>query len=433
MKKTFISMLLIASCFSVANAQLLVDETGKVGVGIETYDTLKSMFTINSIGSKDATAYIKARKGDSYGLYIGNSNAIGAGGYEGLRIRATALLYDRYVYGVHSTVTSGTSSMATIGVYGRSGYSINKRNFGIVGILDQSTSTENDSYGAAVFGSTSTTLPQLEGRYAGYFSGNARVTGVFTAGSVVTSSDYRLKENIRSLSSTDGCLGKLMSMNVVEFNNKQRDYEISTMELEEETVVELVDMDSVEQMTMSLQKESSDGKVHWYEEESPIIKNKHYGLIAQELQEIYPDLVVESEDGYLAVNYMEIIPLLIRSVQELKIELDASKSGNSSVLKSQARTTDVTGIEAVVTTLYQNTPNPFTENTLIRCDIVEEVENANLYIYNMNGEQIVEYAITERGETSIVIDGGSLNAGMYLYALITDGQVIDTKRMILTK
>ena len=433
MKKTFLLMLMLASYFSVANAQLLVDETGKVGVGIETYDTLKSMFAINSIGSKDATAYIKARKGDSYGLYIGNSNAIGAGGYEGLRIRATALLYDRYVYGVHSTVTSGISSMATIGVYGRSGYSINKRNFGIVGILDQSTSTENDSYGAAVFGSTSTTLPQLEGRYAGYFSGNARVTGVFTAGSVVTSSDYRLKENIRSLSSTDGCLGKLMSMNVVEFNNKQRDYEISTMDLEEETVVELVDMDSVEQMTMSLQKESSDGKVHWYEEESPIIKNKHYGLIAQELQEIYPDLVVESEDGYLAVNYMEIIPLLIRSVQELKIELDASKSGNSSVLKSQTRTTDVTAIEAVVTTLYQNTPNPFTENTLIRCDIAEEVENANLYIYNMNGEQIVEYAITERGETSIVIDGGSLNAGMYLYALITDGQVIDTKRMILTK
>lgn len=433
MKKTFLLMLMLASYFSVANAQLLVDETGKVGVGIETYDTLKSMFTINSIGSKDATAYIKARKGDSYGLYIGNSNATGAGGYEGLRIRATALLYDRYVYGVHSTVTSGISSMATIGVYGRSGYSINKRNFGIVGILDQSTSTENDSYGAAVFGSTSTTLPQLEGRYAGYFSGNARVTGVFTAGSVVTSSDYRLKENIRSLSSTDGCLGKLMSMNVVEFNNKQRDYEISTMDLEEETVVELVDMDSVEQMTMSLQKESSDGKVHWYEEESPIIKNKHYGLIAQELQEIYPDLVVESEDGYLAVNYMEIIPLLIRSVQELKIELDASKSGNSSVLKSQTRTTDVTAIEAVVTTLYQNTPNPFTENTLIRCDIAEEVIKADLYIYNMNGEQITEYAITERGETSVVIDGGSLNAGMYLYALIADGQVIDTKRMILTK
>ena len=87
----------------------------------------------------------------------------------------------------------------------------------------------------------------------------------------------------------------------------------------------------------------------------------------------------------------------------------------------------------MVTTLYQNTPNPFTESTLIRCDIAENVVKADLYIYNMNGEQLAEYAVTERGETCITIDGGSLNAGMYLYALITDGQVIDTKRMILTK
>ena len=30
-------------------------------------------------------------------------------------------------------------------------------------------------------------------------------------------------------------------------------------------------------------------------------------------------------------------------------------------------------------------------------------------------------------------DGDNLNAGIYLYALIADGKVIDTKRMILTK
>ena len=36
MKKTLLSMLMIASCFSVANAQLMVDENGRVGVGIET-------------------------------------------------------------------------------------------------------------------------------------------------------------------------------------------------------------------------------------------------------------------------------------------------------------------------------------------------------------------------------------------------------------
>ena len=434
MKKISFLMLLMTSCFSVANAQLLVDENGKTGIGIETNDTLKSMFAINDEGHKDALAYFRPHKEDTYGLYIKNASSInGASNYRGLYVNANALLKDGYIYGVYSSISIATNPKATIGVYGASGYSKNKRNYGVVGILNQSTSTDNDYYGAAVFGCTNTTLPELDGRYAGYFCGNTRVTGVLTAGSVVTSSDYRLKENIRSLSPTDGCLSKLMDMNVVEFNNIQREYETSNL-VEDMDESELMEMDSLTTIA-GLNTEDENSKACWYEEDSPIIKNKHYGLIAQELKEIYPDLVVESQDGFLAINYLEIIPLLIRSVQELKCELDATKNSNSPVQRETTRTSDAeaTAIDAIVTTLYQNTPNPFTESTLIRCDVADDVVKADLYIYNMNGEQISEYVITERGETSITIDGGSLNAGMYLYALIADGQVIDTKRMILTK
>lgn len=434
MKKTFLLMLMIASSFSVANAQLLVDENGKTGIGIETNDTLKSMFTINDEGHKDALAYFRPRKEDTYGLYIKNASSInGTSNYRGLYVNANALLKDGYIYGVYSSISIATNPKATIGVYGASGYSKNKRNYGVVGILNQSTSTDNDYYGAAVFGCTNTTLPELDGRYAGYFCGNTRVTGVLTAGSVVTSSDYRLKENIRSLSPTDGCLSKLMDMNVVEFNNIQREYETSSL-VDDIDESELMEMDSLTTIA-KINTENENTKVCWYEEDSPIIKNKHYGLIAQELKEIYPDLVVESQDGFLAINYLEIIPLLIRSVQELKCELDATKNSNSPVQRETTRTSDAeaTAIDAIVTTLYQNTPNPFTESTLVQCDIAESVAQADIYIYDMNGKQIDTYPITERGATSITIEGRSLEAGMYLYALIADGQVIDTKRMILTK
>ena len=166
-----------------------------------------------------------------------------------------------------------------------------------------------------------------------------------------------------------------------------------------------------------------------------MLRNKHYGLIAQELQDIYPNLVDEGQDGYLAINYTEIIPLLIRSIQELNAKLEQYENGGDPVYKAQTRTADAeaTAIDAIVTTLYQNIPNPFTESTLIQCDVAEEVAKADLYIYDMNGKQITVYPIAERGATSITIEGRSLEAGMYLYALIADGQVIDTKRMILTK
>lgn len=51
----------------------------------------------------------------------------------------------------------------------------------------------------------------------------------------------------------------------------------------------------------------------------------------------------------------------------------------------------------------------------------------------MNGLQVAEYPITSYGVGSVVVNGGYLEAGMYLYSLIADGQVVDTKRMILLK
>jgi hypothetical protein len=44
---------------------------------------------------------------------------------------------------------------------------------------------------------------------------------------------------------------------------------------------------------------------------------KHFGVMAQELEKIYPELVTEDENGYKAVNYIELIPVLIKSIQEL--------------------------------------------------------------------------------------------------------------------
>ena len=52
MRKTFLSMLMIASCFGVANAQFVVDRLGKTAIGYElnnSNDTLYSNFTINEV------------------------------------------------------------------------------------------------------------------------------------------------------------------------------------------------------------------------------------------------------------------------------------------------------------------------------------------------------------------------------------------------
>lgn len=46
------------------------------------------------------------------------------------------------------------------------------------------------------------------------------------------------------------------------------------------------------------------------------------GVIAQDLQEILPEAVKTREDGYLAVDYSRVVPLLIQAIKELKAKIE---------------------------------------------------------------------------------------------------------------
>jgi hypothetical protein len=51
-----------------------------------------------------------------------------------------------------------------------------------------------------------------------------------------------------------------------------------------------------------------------------------YGVIAQEIEEILPEIVTTRESGYKAVKYEKIVPLLIEAVKELKAEVNELRS-----------------------------------------------------------------------------------------------------------
>lgn len=55
-------------------------------------------------------------------------------------------------------------------------------------------------------------------------------------------------------------------------------------------------------------------------------KKMHYGMIAQDLEKIYPDLVeTELDTNLKSINYMELIPILVAKIQNMQKEIDILK------------------------------------------------------------------------------------------------------------
>ena len=111
------------------------------------------------------------------------------------------------------------------------------------------------------------------------------------------------------------------------------------------------------------------------------------------MQEIFPEVVTQVDSNYLGIKYIEFIPLLIKGLQEqqeemeslsVKVEQLETDCFNSDNLKSgQLGGNDNFNLNGVK--LYQNAPNPFSEQTTIRFEIPESIQNAQLNVCNMNG------------------------------------------------
>lgn len=393
MKKVIISCVLLVAPLAVF-AQLKVNSDGTACVGRTT-----------SFGSST--------------LSIGNNSPEIGNGNMGVNSQIqTTIASDVRNIGVYGMARSVSTHQAqNIGVmgYGFNGYS--GKIYGVIGAI------RTGMVGAGVYGTTGANGNMfgnvLSGTYAGYFEGATNVNGSLTATEVIAPSDINLTENVVSVSEEESSLSNLMEMNVIKYNYKPKTYSAKT-EDELSLYEDKEDAAKAEEIAkLEIQR---------------MAEQKHYGLSAQELQKIYPDLVRELQDGTLGVNYVELVPILIRSIQELKQELDNMKAGGN-VRQTRSISDDSQENYSTATnsnTLYQNTPNPFREQTTIRFRLADDAKDVAICIFDMTGKMLKKLPVSSSA-TSVSVNGWELGEGMFLYTLIVNGKEIDTKRMIITK
>ena len=113
------------------------------------------------------------------------------------------------------------------------------------------------------------------------------VSGFVRANAYHTFSDARLKTNVLPVDIT---LEKIMAMKPYQYSYRAPD--------------------------KSAVRDSSSVNVSKRYVETLSDPSVHYGLLAQDVEALFPHLVQKDEKGMMSINYIEIIPLLIKAMQE---------------------------------------------------------------------------------------------------------------------
>ncbi len=352
------------------------------------------------IGSSSKSSTGLVANGTSYGLsgYSSNSGSTGVNGggpADGFGVAGSGY------YG-----TFGYSSSGGYGIYGQGA----SGSYGVEGYSNLSI---------GVYGATGNSSS-----YAGFFVGNVYTTGSYLG------SDEKLKQNIQDFSS---------AMNIIsQLHPKQYQYR-------------------------------QDGNF----KQMNLPQGSHYGLIGQDVEKVLPNLVKDSKFDVMksvqskvfadpqnptaqsttsmmtrsgetidfkALNYTELIPIMIKGMQEQQQTIESLQQTNQNLqqqindLKQQMQSLSANKpVSSNAGYLLQNSPNPFSSNTIIRCFLPSNIHQAQLSVFSSDGKPLKTYTLSNSGMNEVTINAGSLTSGQYSYSLIIDGKVADTKTMVLMK
>jgi Chaperone of endosialidase/Secretion system C-terminal sorting domain len=218
---------------------------------------------------------------------------------------------------------------------------------------------------------------------------NGTTTGTYTTSGWVSSSDGRLKTNVRLIDSAMDIVNKLNGV--------------------------------------------------YFEWKNGSGNERQLGFIAQDVKKVLPEAVSGKEGDLakgesLSMGYQNIVPVLVEALKEqdqeitnLKHELDSLEQV---VMRKLSRLDSMT--TASNFKLDQNIPNPFTNQTMIPYTI-NKSGFVKTELYTINGTKLatLESANKEKGTYTIAFDGSDLASGIYVYTVSLNGKVQSRKAIKL--
>lgn len=384
MKKTIIFGLCVLFSLT-SNAQVRVDSVGRLS---QMPNQSASGYSATIQALENGGLLIKrdyqSNKYTKYGLNVNVST--NDNDASGIRCNVSGMNINVRAFGTQSVASGGAM---TIGVYGGLSYAP----YNAAGV-----------FGSTTYPSFSPTL--FSGVYAGFFYGNVKVTGTIygtlvTPSSVSSPSGVGTTTNL-SIQATRGesITEKLGRVDLLQMERMNQDGSIAANKVVEKGTY--IDEDGNEKATQEpIQTKLSDIS---------------YGLAADQLKEVYPELVYEDEDGNYSINYVEMVPLLVQSIRELSANVTELKQQlgisehTKSILKTKGKAEDADNV------------------TLILPDKMQE---ATLNVYNLSGNLLCTVPVGATDATNLSSYTRGLPTGTYVYCLTVDGRQQKARKVIV--
>jgi len=199
-------------------------------------------------------------------------------------------------------------------------------------------------------------------------------------------------------------------------------------------------------------------------------KEKYYGILAQEMQEVLPTTVKQvksrlrtkdsHETEYLMFNPNNLIYSGLNAIKELdeenqalkdkvaKLEekVEANEALEQRVADLEKLLLQMTGKETgsinarsqtpLQTTAYlsQNRPNPLNKSTVIDYQLPDNTSTAYITVQDLNGVIITKYDVQQsKGSITFDAERYGISNGTYLYSLVINGVVTTSQKMVFIK
>ncbi len=275
---------------------------------------------------------------------------------------------------------------------------------GVIGATDGSFGTCLGRTG--IYGSTTSTWTYFSGTYAGYFNGDVKTTGTIygtlvSPSSVSSPSGGGTTTNLSEQSTTRGetITERLQQVDLLQMERVNQNGSLAANKIEERGTC--IDEEGKE-----------------VEAEEPIqtkLSPISYGLAADQLQEVFPELVYEDAEGNYSINYVEMVPLLVQSIRELSAEVATLKQklGISDpakpVLKTKGKAEDADNVTLT---------------------LPDESQQATLNIYDLNG-RLLRTTSVDATSANLSSHTHGLPAGTYAYSLNVNGKKLKARKVII--